>query len=60
MGLLSLPHLLVVSVIVLLLFGNRVPQVMRSLGEGLGEFNKGLKSLGNSVDFDNKDHKRLD
>ena len=30
-------------VVVLLLFGNRLPSVMRSLGEGVTEFKKGLK-----------------
>ncbi|HSV73223.1 MAG TPA: twin-arginine translocase TatA/TatE family subunit, partial [Chthonomonadales bacterium] len=32
----------IVLVIVLLLFGNRVPQVMRGLGSGLRQFRKGL------------------
>ena len=33
---------LVVGVVVLLLFGNRLPSVMRSLGQGMNEFKKGL------------------
>jgi sec-independent protein translocase protein TatA len=32
-------------VIVLLLFGNRLPSVMRSLGQGVVEFKKGLQGL---------------
>jgi sec-independent protein translocase protein TatA len=32
----------VVLVVVLLLFGGRIPEVMRSVGSGLKEFKKGL------------------
>lgn len=38
-------HWFVVAVIVLLLFGNRLPQVMRSLGQGVVEFKKGLAGI---------------
>jgi sec-independent protein translocase protein TatA len=34
--------LLIVLVIVLLLFGSRLPSTMRSLGRGVTEFKKGL------------------
>ncbi|WP_238476525.1 Sec-independent protein translocase subunit TatA/TatB [Bythopirellula goksoeyrii] len=34
---------LIVAMIVLLLFGTRLPSVMRSLGEGITEFKKGMK-----------------
>jgi sec-independent protein translocase protein TatA len=40
----SVFHWLIVMVIVLLLFGNRLPSVMRSLGRGVTEFKKGLDS----------------
>jgi len=36
-------QLLIVLVIVLLLFGNRLPQVMRGLGSGMRQFKKGLE-----------------
>jgi sec-independent protein translocase protein TatA len=36
-------HLLVFLVIVLLLFGNRLPETMRSLGKSVTEFKKGVK-----------------
>jgi TatA/E family protein of Tat protein translocase len=36
-------ELFAVSIIVLLLFGTRLPSVMRSLGVGITEFKKGLK-----------------
>jgi sec-independent protein translocase protein TatA len=45
MGGLSPFHWLVVAVVVLLLFGNRLPQVMRSLGQGVVEFKKGLQGV---------------
>jgi sec-independent protein translocase protein TatA len=44
-------HLLLIAVVVLLLFGNRLPQVMRSLGEGVVEFKKGLQGI-----EEDKDH----
>lgn len=34
---------LVVALVALLLFGNRLPSVMRSLGQGMNEFKKGLE-----------------
>jgi sec-independent protein translocase protein TatA len=42
MGLTPL-HLLMVLVVVFLLFGNRLPSAMRSLGRGVTEFKKGLE-----------------
>ncbi|MCA9259500.1 MAG: twin-arginine translocase TatA/TatE family subunit [Planctomycetales bacterium] len=36
-------QMIVLGLVVLLLFGNRLPSVMRSLGEGITEFKKGLK-----------------
>jgi sec-independent protein translocase protein TatA len=49
MGGLSPFHWLVVAVIVLLLFGNRLPQVMRSLGQGVVEFKKGLQGVEDEI-----------
>jgi len=46
MGSMSLFHWLIVMVVVLLLFGNRLPSVMRSLGRGVTEFKKGLDGTG--------------
>ena len=37
-------ELLVVGIVVLVLFGNRIPQTMKSLGVGLSEFKKGINS----------------
>lgn len=36
-------QVIIVGMVVLLLFGNRLPSVMRSLGEGITEFKKGIK-----------------
>lgn len=38
-------HLLVVLLLALLLFGNRLPSVARSLGQSLIEFKKGVKGI---------------
>lgn len=35
--------MLIIGIIALLLFGNRLPSVMRSLGQGVTEFKKGLE-----------------
>jgi sec-independent protein translocase protein TatA len=45
MGSFSIWHMLVIAFIVLLLFGNRLPSVMRSLGEGVVEFKKGMQGI---------------
>ena len=39
----GLPEILIVGAIVLLLFGNRLPGVMRSLGRSVVEFKKGIR-----------------
>jgi sec-independent protein translocase protein TatA len=45
MGSMSLFHWIIVGVVILLLFGNRLPSVMRSLGRGMVEFKKGMQGL---------------
>ncbi len=43
MGKIGLPELLVVLVIVLLIFGaGKIPQIAKSLGEGIREFKKNM------------------
>jgi sec-independent protein translocase protein TatA len=49
MGGISPFHWLIIAVIVLLLFGNRLPSVMRSLGQGVVEFKKGLQGVEDEV-----------
>ena len=39
------PELIVIGFIALLLFGNRVPEMMRSVGRGISEFKKGVSGI---------------
>ena len=42
------PEILVLLLIVLLLFGaKKLPEIGRSIGEGLREFKKSMRSIGN-------------
>ena len=50
MGVPGLPEILIVGIIVLLLFGKRVPGVMRSLGQSIVEFKKGVRGIDEDVD----------
>ena len=42
-GSLGLPELLIIGAIALLIFGSRLPSTMRSLGQSVVQFKKGLK-----------------
>lgn len=42
-------ELLIVGIVALLLFGNRLPSVMRSLGSGISEFKKGLDDVNREI-----------
>ena len=53
----SVWQLLIVLVIVLLLFGNRLPSVARSLGQSLTEFKKGMRELDDETPRDKVEHK---
>jgi sec-independent protein translocase protein TatA len=48
-------ELIVLGLVVLLLFGSRLPGVMRSLGQGVVEFKKGIQG----VDDDEEDQALL-
>jgi sec-independent protein translocase protein TatA len=43
-------HWIILLIIVLILFGNRLPSVMRSLGRGVTEFKKGIEGAGDDDD----------
>jgi len=43
-------ELLIVAGIALLLFGHRLPSVMRSLGRGVTEFKKGVQGIEDDVE----------
>ncbi len=49
MGALGPLHWLIIAFVVFLLFGNRLPSVMRSLGQGVVEFKKGLQGIEEDV-----------
>ncbi len=42
-------EMLIIGVIILLLFGSRLPSVMRSLGRGVTEFKKGVQGIEEEV-----------
>lgn len=48
------PELIILAVIVLLLFGSRLPSVMRSLGSSVVSFKKGMR------DAEDDDPERLE
>ena len=45
-------ELVVLGIVVLLLFGSRLPSVMRSLGRGVVEFKKGVQGIEDDLDDD--------
>jgi sec-independent protein translocase protein TatA len=46
----GIQELLIVAFIVLILFGSRLPSVMRSLGQGVVEFKKGVQGIEDEKD----------
>jgi sec-independent protein translocase protein TatA len=44
------PELLIIGFIALVLFGNRLPSVMRSLGKSVTEFKKGVAGIEEDLD----------
>ncbi|QDU56200.1 twin-arginine translocase TatA/TatE family subunit [Aeoliella mucimassa] len=49
-------QLLIVLAVVLLLFGNRLPLLARSLGQSLTEFKKGVKEIDDKSDEKETSH----
>lgn len=43
-------EVLIIGLIILLLFGNRLPNVMRSMGRGIVEFKKGIQGIEDDVE----------
>ena len=43
-------EMIIIAAIILLLFGNRLPSVMRSLGRGVVEFKKGIQGIEDEVE----------
>ena len=52
--------MLVIGVIVLLFFGNRLPSVMRSLGQGVTEFKKGMAGIEDDDSLRKEPPRKLD
>ena len=48
-------HLLLVGAIALLFYGNRLPEVARSLGKAVNEFKRGLKDVQDEISKDADD-----
>jgi len=44
------PEILIVGFVALLVFGNRLPGVMRSLGKSVTEFKKGVSGIEEDID----------
>ncbi len=53
-------QVIIVGMVVLLLFGNRLPSVMRSLGEGITEFKKGIKGGDSDPNVNIEDQRETD
>jgi len=52
---------IVVGFIAMLLFGNRLPSAMRSLGRGVTEFKKGIEGIEDDTDASKKpEPKKID
>lgn len=47
---LGTPELLIIAFASLLIFGNRLPSVMRSLGKSVTEFKKGVSGIEEDLD----------
>jgi len=45
-------EMLIIAAVALLLFGNRLPSVMRSLGRGIVEFKKEVRGIEDEIDND--------
>jgi len=52
---LGTPELIILAIIVLLLFGSRLPSAMRSLGGSVSSFKKGMRE---GEDEDERDRKK--
>jgi sec-independent protein translocase protein TatA len=46
------PELVIISIVAVLLFGSRLPEVARSLGQSYQQFRKGLNEIQSSIQID--------
>jgi len=52
-------EIMVILVIALLLFGKRLPEVMRSMGRGVVEFKKGIRGVEDEVNAEQQKPNKL-
>lgn len=50
-------EMIVIGTLALLIFGNKLPDVGRSLGQGIVQFKKGLKGIQDDIDTADKSEK---
>ena len=50
---------IVILIAALLLFGKRLPEVMRSMGRGIVEFKKGVKGIEDDIDSESQETKSI-
>jgi len=53
-------EMIVIGIIAVLLFGPRLPKVMKGLGEGIMEFKKGIKGIEEPVEDLKKEKKEIE
>lgn len=50
-------ELLLIAFVILILFGHRLPSLMRSLGKGVVEFKKGINDISDEMEGSSSDEK---
>ena len=53
-------EMLIVALVALLLFGNRLPSVMRSLGSSVTEFKKGIEGVAEPINDAKKQIRQIE
>jgi sec-independent protein translocase protein TatA len=51
-------EMVILLVVILLLFGNRLPGLMRSMGQGVVEFKKGINEVEDKSEADDSSEKK--
>ena len=57
-GSLSWTEVILIAAVAVLLFGNRLPELGRSLGKGIVEFKKGIKDVEKDIDQSSDSEKK--
>jgi sec-independent protein translocase protein TatA len=60
LGFMGIGHteLIIIAIVILILFGSRLPSVMRNLGRGVTEFKKGVSGVDDEEDVALADSKK--